>query len=31
MALGVLVLWLVSMAVFYIFFVLNSSGADSGR
>jgi peptide/nickel transport system permease protein len=28
-ALGVLVLWLVSMAVFYIFFVLNSSGADS--
>jgi peptide/nickel transport system permease protein len=28
-ALGILVLWLVSMAVFYIFFVLNSSGADS--
>jgi peptide/nickel transport system permease protein len=27
--LGVLVFWLVSMAVFYIFFVLNSSGADS--
>ena len=27
--LGALVLWLVSMAVFYIFFVLNSSGADS--
>jgi peptide/nickel transport system permease protein len=27
--LGALVLWLVSMAVFYIFYVLNSSGADS--